>query len=146
MYAQPDGITDDLLAAMSENPNVCRYLDMPLQHASAPVLRAMRRSGDADTYLQLFERVRSALPGIVVRTTLIAGFPGETRSDALALERFVERAQFDYVGVFVYSTEEGTSAAEMSPQVPVRTRRARAQRLRDLADSIGFERSREACG
>ncbi len=140
MYAQPDGVTDDLLAAMAENPNVCRYLDMPLQHASRSVLRAMRRTGDGESYLRLIDRVRDALPGVVLRTTLISGFPGETRADALELQRFVEQARFDYVGVFPYSAEEGTAAADMADQVPVRTRRARAQRLRDLADTIGFER------
>jgi len=140
MYAQPDGVTDDLLAAMAENPNVCRYLDMPLQHASAPVLRAMRRSGDAETYLRLIERIRAALPDVVLRTTVISGFPGETRADALVLQRFLEAASFDYVGVFPYSAEEGTPAARMAPQVSPRTRRARAQRIRDLADAIGFER------
>jgi ribosomal protein S12 methylthiotransferase len=82
----------------------------------------------------------------VLRTTLISGFPGETRADALMLQQFVERARFDYVGVFPYSAEEGTPAAEMSGQVPLGTRRARAQRLRDLADSIGFDRVAERVG
>jgi len=146
MYAQPDGVTDELLRAMAEHRNVCRYLDMPLQHASAPVLRAMRRSGDARAYLQLIQRIRSVLPDVVLRTTVISGFPGETRADALALKRFLEEANFDYVGVFPYSAEEGTSAAKMEGQVPVRTRRARAQRIRDLADTIGFERAAARVG
>jgi len=139
MYAQPDGVTDDLLAAMAENDNVCRYLDMPLQHASKSVLRAMKRSGDAESYLQLIARVRDALPGVVLRTTVIAGFPGETRRDMSILTHFLEQARFDYVGVFPYSPEEGTAAAEMADQIPLRTRRARAQRIRDFADVIGFE-------
>ncbi len=141
MYVQPDGVTDDLLAAIAENPNVCRYLDIPLQHASAPVLRRMHRSGDAEAFLALLERIRQALPGVVLRTTLIAGFPGETADDVRALERFLRDARFDYTGVFEYSAEEGTAAAEMPAQVPPRTRRARAQKLRDLADEIGFERA-----
>ncbi len=146
MYAQPDGITDELLAAMAEHPNVCRYLDMPLQHAAKPVLRAMRRAGDAESYLELIGRVREALPGVVLRTTLIAGFPGETRADVATLTRFLESARFDYVGVFPYSPEDGTAAAEMPGQVAPRTRRARAQRLRDLADTIGFELAAERVG
>jgi len=146
MYAQPDGVTDDLLAAMAECTNVCRYLDMPLQHASAPVLRSMRRRGDAQEYLHLIAHIRAVLPGVVLRTTLIAGFPGETKRDAAVLQRFVEEARFDYVGVFPYSAEEGTPAAEMADQVPMRTRRARAQRLRDLADTIGFDRTAEHVG
>lgn len=143
MYAQPDGVTDELLATMAELENVCHYLDMPLQHASRDVLRAMERSGDAERFLALIERIRSAMPDAVLRTTLIAGFPGETREDTRALQRFLERARFDYVGVFAYSAEEGTTAAEMPDQVPLRTRKARAQRLRDLADHIGFDRASE---
>lgn len=141
MYAQPDGVSDELLAAMAENPNVARYLDMPLQHASKQVLRAMKRSGDAPRYLELIARIRAVMPDVVLRTTLIAGFPGETKGDVAALLRFLEDARFDYVGVFPYSQEQGTAAALMEPQVPLRTRRARAQRLRDAADRIGFEKA-----
>jgi ribosomal protein S12 methylthiotransferase len=119
---------------------------MPLQHASASVLRAMRRRGDATEYLNLIERIRSILPDVVLRTTVIAGFPGETRSDMNELLGFLEQARFDYVGVFPYSPEEGTEAADMPDQIPMRTRRARAQRLRDLADVIGFERVAERVG
>jgi ribosomal protein S12 methylthiotransferase len=146
MYLQPDGITDDLLAAMAENPNVCHYLDMPLQHASASVLSSMRRRGSGAEYLKMIERIRAALPDAVLRTTLIAGFPGETRADVAELKRFIESARFDYVGVFAYSPEEGTEAASMPDQVAPRTRRARAQRLRDLSDAIGFERASSRVG
>ncbi len=146
MYVQPDGVTSDLLAAIAENPNVCHYLDIPLQHAAKPVLRAMRRSGDAKSFLSLIARVREVLPDVVLRTTMIAGFPGETAADVRELERFLAAARFDYVGVFVYSPEDGTEAAQMPAQVPLRTRRARAQRLRDLADEIGFERAAQRVG
>jgi ribosomal protein S12 methylthiotransferase len=146
MYVQPDGVTDDLLASIAENPNVCHYLDIPLQHAAKPVLRAMRRSGDSASFLKLLARVRAALPDVVLRTTVIAGFPGETTADVRELMRFLEEARFDYVGVFVYSPEDGTSAAEIPAQVPLRTRRARAQRLRDLADEIGFDRASSRVG
>ena len=111
MYVQPDGVTDELLAAIADSPNVVRYLDMPLQHASARVLRAMHRSGDAEAFLQLIARIRAALPGVVLRTTLIAGHPGESAADFKELLRFVDDARFDYVGVFAYSPEEGTVAA-----------------------------------
>ena len=126
---------------MAENPNVCHYLDIPLQHAAKPVLRRMRRSGDAESFLALIERIRGALPDMVLRTTMIAGFPGETAADVRELLSFLVAARFDYVGVFVYSPESGTTAAEMEHQVPLRTRRARAQRLRDLADEIGFRKA-----
>jgi len=141
MYVQPDGVTDELLAAIAENDNVCHYLDIPLQHAAKPVLRAMKRSGDAASFLSLIERIRAVLPDVVLRTTMIAGFPGETTADVRELQRFLVSAQFDYVGVFVYSPEADTAAAEMESQVPIRTRRARAQRLRDISDGIGFERA-----
>jgi ribosomal protein S12 methylthiotransferase len=111
MYVQPDEITPDLLEAMASSPVVCRYLDMPLQHASKDVLRRMGRRGDAAEYLRLIGVVRDLLPGVFLRTTLIAGFPGETTADVRELERFIETACFDYVGVFVYSPEDGTEAA-----------------------------------
>lgn len=146
MYAQPDGVTPELLSAMAAHENVCHYLDMPLQHASRDVLKRMRRRGDAATYLKLIERIRETLPGVVLRTTLIAGFPGETRADAAELQRFVRAARFDYVGVFAFSPEEGTAAAALDDQVPLKTRRARAQRLRDIADEIGADRAAERVG
>ena len=146
MYVQPDGVTDDLLAAIAENPNVCHYLDIPLQHASRPVLRAMHRSGDSASFLEMIARVREVLPDIALRTTLIAGFPGETTADVRELQEFLRSARFDYAGVFIYSPEAGTTAAKLLGQVPLRTRRARAQRLRDLADEIGFERAAARVG
>jgi len=146
MYAQPDGVDARLLESMAAHPSVCHYLDMPLQHASSAVLRRMRRRGDATAYLEQLATIRTAMPDIVLRTTLIAGFPGETRADAALLERFVTDASFDYTGVFVYSPEEGTPAAVMPDQVPLRTRRARAQRLRDLADAVGFRRNESHVG
>ena len=146
MYVQPDGVTDALLLAIAENANVCHYLDIPLQHASSPVLRAMKRSGDGEAFLSLLARIRAVLPDVALRTTLIAGFPGETRQDAAALQRFLRDARFDYVGVFPYSPEDGTTAAALPNQVPGRTRLARAQRLRDIADEIGFEQAAARVG
>jgi ribosomal protein S12 methylthiotransferase len=139
MYVQPDGITPGLLHVMAEEATVARYLDMPLQHASRPVLRAMGRHGDAAEFLRLIGVVRALVPGVALRTTLIAGFPGETAEDFKRLMSFIAEAGLDYVGVFAYSPEDGTPAGEMRPQVPKRTRLARAQRLRDAADIVGFE-------
>jgi len=140
MYVQPGEITHELLEVMAASPVVCRYLDMPLQHASRDVLRRMGRRGDASEYARLIGVVRDLLPGVALRTTLIAGFPGESREDSKRLLDFVRKTRLDYVGVFPYSPEEGTPAAVMPDQVPKRTRIARAQRLRDTADEIGFER------
>lgn len=146
MYLQPEGVSDALLDTMRTHGNICDYLDIPLQHASKRVLEQMNREGSAEEYLALLRHIRSVLPLVTLRTTLIAGFPGETREDAKLLEDFLFEASFDYVGVFVYSREEGTKAAERSDQVPMRTRKARAQRLRDCADRSGFARNTEKVG
>ncbi|HEX9093910.1 MAG TPA: 30S ribosomal protein S12 methylthiotransferase RimO [Coriobacteriia bacterium] len=146
MYVQPDGVTPELLETMADEPKVCRYLDLPLQHASRDVLSRMGRQGDAAEFLRLISTIRSLVPGVFLRTTLIAGFPGETRHDSEVLQRFVRDAAFDYVGVFAYSPEEGTRAAALPDQVPLRTRRVRAQRLRDLGDEIGVARASRLVG
>lgn len=141
MYVQPDEITPELLEVIAQSPLICRYLDMPLQHASRDVLRAMGRRGSGGEFLRLIGVIRDLVPGVALRTTLITGFPGETREDARELVDFVREAGLDYVGVFAYSPEEGTAAAVMPAQVPKRTRVARAQRVRDAADEIGTARA-----
>ncbi|MDR1713959.1 MAG: 30S ribosomal protein S12 methylthiotransferase RimO [Coriobacteriales bacterium] len=146
MYLQPQGVSDELLATMAAHANICNYLDIPLQHANTRILGEMNRQGSGVEYLQLLARIRQALPDVALRTTVIAGFPGESRAEARELERFIEQAEFDYVGVFPYSPEEGTVAGERTDQVPRRTRLARAQRLRDLADAIGFARTEQQVG
>ncbi len=146
MYVQPDGVTDELLETMASLPNVCRYLDIPLQHASAPVLRRMRRSGDAEAFLDLLGRARRMLTGVSLRTTFIAGFPGETEEDVAIAEQFLRDAAFDYVGVFTFSPEEGTEASTLAGQLPDDVRKARTQRLRDVADETGFSRAAARAG
>jgi ribosomal protein S12 methylthiotransferase len=140
MYVQPDGLTDALLDAMAASPTVCDYLDLPLQHASTRVLRAMRRTGSADAFLALLERIRTAMPDARLRTTLIAGFPGETDADIELLLEFLEAARFDYVGVFPYSPEEGTEAFSLPGQLPQAERIARAQLVSDAGEAIGSDR------
>lgn len=139
MYLQPAGVTDELLDTMDSLPNVVRYFDIPLQHASRSILRAMHRSGDGETFLGMLDRIRTRVPGATIRTTLIAGFPSETADDFEELLAFVEDARFDYVGVFPYSPEAGTSAAELPGQIDAETRLERAQEVRDLADAISAE-------
>jgi ribosomal protein S12 methylthiotransferase len=146
MYVQPDGITDRLLRAIADSHRVCHYLDIPLQHASADVLDAMGRTGDTPSHLALLGRVRDALPDAVLRTTVMAGFPGETDEQAAELEAFLADADLDFVGVFAYSPEEGTRAAEMPGQIPDEVRAERAQRLRDVADVVGFARAASLAG
>ncbi len=146
MYAQPDGVTDRLLHVMADLPNVCRYLDMPLQHASAGVLRAMRRTGDARAFLDLLGRIRAVMPDVSLRSTVIVGFPGETEADVQELLAFVREAAFDHLGVFMYSAEEGTPAAELPDQVAEDDKVERFQRVRDVADEVGHARAAEKVG
>lgn len=136
MYLQPEGITDELLSVMAGHDNICNYLDIPMQHVNADVLRSMNRRGSREEFDALLERVRAAVPGITLRTTLIAGFPGETDEQFEEMCEFVEEAGFDYVGVFAYSREEGTKSAELPNQIDDDEKTDRAQRLRDLADMV----------
>ena len=146
MYLQPQGITDALLETIARHRNICDYLDIPLQHVNARILQEMNRSGSAEEFYTLLSRIRSILPDATIRTTLIAGFPGETQAEARELEDFVNAADFDYVGVFAYSQEDGTPAGKRVDQVPLRTRKARQQRLRDAADKLGFRRAERKFG
>lgn len=136
MYTEPEGVTDGLLDAIADAPNACAYLDIPLQHVSPHILKAMRRTGSADRFRSLVEHVRKRIPDITLRTTLMCGFPGETEEDFEELVAFVQEGLFQYVGVFAYSPEEGTRAASLPDQVPEDVREARARELRDEADSV----------
>jgi len=128
LYLYPTTITDDVLAAMAECEKVCRYVDLPLQHASAAVLKRMRRPGNRRTYDKLLTRIRERVPGVTLRTTFIVGFPGETDQDFAELDSFIADTRFDHVGVFTYSHEEGTRAFGMADDVPasVKVRRRNA--------------------
>ena len=136
MYIQPEGITDELLATVAGHDNICNYFDIPLQHVQPHILKAMHRKGSREEYEQLMEHVRDMVPGVTLRTTLIAGFPGETEDDFDELCDFVEEGLFDYIGVFAYSREEGTRAYDLPDQVEDDEKAFRAQRLRDLADDV----------
>ncbi len=129
LYLYPTTISDAMLGAMAECEKVCKYVDLPLQHASTRVLRRMKRPGTATTYEKLLRRVRSRVPGVALRTTFIVGFPGETEEDFVELCGFVRDVGFDHVGVFTYSHEEGTAAHALSDDVPVAVKRRRRARL-----------------
>jgi ribosomal protein S12 methylthiotransferase len=129
LYLYPTTITDDVLAAMAECEKVCRYIDLPLQHASADVLKRMRRPGNRRTYDTLLARIRSRVPDVTLRTTLIVGFPGETDADFAELEGFVADTGFDHLGVFTYSHEEGTRAFGLADDVPAAVKRRRRNGL-----------------
>jgi ribosomal protein S12 methylthiotransferase len=129
LYAYPNKITGRLLETMARHDNICKYLDMPLQHASGAVLKSMRRGGGADIFLKTLERVRSTVPGIAIRSTFITGFPGESEADFAILSDFVRAAQLEWLGVFSYSDEEGSGAFHLDDKVPTRTIEARRRSL-----------------
>jgi len=145
-YAYPSRVSDALIAAMASLPQVVPYLDVPLQHVNRSILRAMRRPGDGAAYLRLIQRLRDAMPAIAIRTTFIVGFPGETEAAFQELLDFLQQAQLDRVGAFLYSRERGTPAAEMPHQVPFRVKRERYDRLMRAQQPISLARNREWVG
>ena len=140
MYAYPHGLTDGLLRALAEVDAVCPYLDLPLQHASDRILRRMRRGHRIDRARRLLDGLREAVPDIALRTAFIVGFPGETEADFEALRTFAEEQRFDHVGVFRYSPEPGTPAAELPDPVPARVRRERWRHLMEVQRRISGEK------
>jgi len=136
LYLYPTTITDDVLQAMAECEKVCNYIDLPLQHASADVLRRMRRPGNREGYDKLLARIRRFIPDVTLRTTFIVGFPGETEQDVEELMAFVRDTKFDHVGVFTYSHEEGTRAFELDDDVPAAVKKARRDRVMKLQKQI----------
>jgi ribosomal protein S12 methylthiotransferase len=136
LYAYPNKVTGRLLDTIARHDNICKYLDMPLQHASAAVLKSMRRGGNADIFLKTIERVRATVPDVAIRTTFITGFPGESEADFAVLSDFVRAAQLDWLGVFSYSDEEGSGAFNLGNKVPSRTIEARRRSLMRLQQSI----------
>jgi ribosomal protein S12 methylthiotransferase len=146
LYLYPTTIDDDTLAAMAECPKVCKYIDLPLQHASNPVLQRMKRPGSRQKYDALLHRIRDRVPGVAFRTTFIVGFPGETDADVDALCEFVSAHQFDHVGVFTYSHEEGTSAHALDDDVPARTKTRRRNRVMSLQKRLVQKRQRARIG
>jgi ribosomal protein S12 methylthiotransferase len=136
LYAYPNKVTGRLLDTIARHDNICKYLDMPLQHASSVVLKSMRRGGSADIFLKTIERVRATVPDVAIRTTFITGFPGESEADFAVLSDFVRAAQLDWLGVFSYSDEEGSGAFNLGNKVPSRTIEARRRSLMRLQQSI----------
>lgn len=138
LYLQPEGMTDELIAAIRDTPEVLPYIDIPVQHCNERVLKSMHRSGSEQQLDELFARLRSEIPGMVIRTTSLVGFPGETDEEAEQMLAFMDRNSFDYTSVFAYSREEGTRAAEMDDQVDEDVKLERAQKALDLAEALGF--------
>ncbi|MDR3763756.1 MAG: 30S ribosomal protein S12 methylthiotransferase RimO [Acidobacteriota bacterium] len=136
LYAYPNKITPRLLEVLAQYPRLCRYIDVPLQHASTAVLKRMKRGGSAEIFLKLIRKIRQSVPGIALRTSFIVGFPGETEEDFQQLCDFVEQAQFDWMGVFSYSDEEGSPAYLLDAKVPPREIERRRRKLMQLQKRI----------
>jgi ribosomal protein S12 methylthiotransferase len=146
LYLYPTTIDDDTLAAMAECDRVCKYIDLPLQHASNAVLKRMKRPGTRRSYDHLLSRIRERVPGVALRTTFIVGFPGETDADVDELCAFVGDQGFDHVGVFTYSHEEGTTAFQLDDDVPAGSKRARRARVMGLQKGLVRARQRGRVG
>lgn len=138
LYAYPNKVTTRLLETIAKHDNIAKYLDVPLQHASPSVLKRMKRGGTPEHFLKLIEKARAIVPGIVLRTTFIVGFPGETEADYKQLEDFIRAANIDWLGVFTYSDEEGAEAFNLAPElkVPKRTIESRRNKLMKLQQKI----------
>jgi ribosomal protein S12 methylthiotransferase len=146
LYLYPATVDRELIDAIGRLPKVCKYMDMPLQHAHPEVLRAMLRPSNGERYLELIDEFRARVPGITMRSTFIVGFPGETDEHVAYLEEWIGRAQLDRVGFFEYSAEEGTPAAQLGDRIGIRRRRQRLIRLRE-AQRLASERARSRrCG
>jgi ribosomal protein S12 methylthiotransferase len=146
MYTYPTHISDAFLDVLAAEPKAVKYLDMPLQHASQNVLKLMKRGGNRASLERLIERVRKRVPGIAVRTTFISGFPGETEKDFEELLGFIKSVEFDRVGVFTYSDEEGTGAFDLADKVPHRTAVRRRNSLMKAQSTISRRKNRARVG
>ncbi|MBI4169032.1 MAG: 30S ribosomal protein S12 methylthiotransferase RimO [Acidobacteria bacterium] len=146
LYAYPNRITPEFIEALASCGRVARYLDVPLQHADAAILAAMRRGGNARGHMRLVETLRRRVPGIALRTTFIVGFPGETEDRFRALCRLVQEAEFDHVGAFAYSEEKGTAAARLPDDVPAEVKEERRAALMAIQEGIAARRNRAMVG
>ncbi len=145
-YAYPSKFPMEIIDAMKARPNICNYLDIPLQHASNNMLKAMKRQITREEMELLIADIRERIPGICLRTTLIAGFPGETRDDVEELKTFLQKMRFDRVGIFTYSHEEDTSAHDLIDDVPKEEKEARAQEIMELQQEISLEANEAKVG
>lgn len=145
-YAYPHKFPMDVLDVMKSRPNICNYLDMPLQHVSDHMLSAMKRQITRTEMIELIQSIRDVIPDICLRTTLITGFPGETREDVEDLKKFLEEVRFDRVGVFTYSHEEGTSAYHLQDTLSQEEKEERAQEIMEVQQEISYEKNQEKVG
>ena len=145
-YAYPSKFPIDIIDAIKDRENICNYLDMPLQHAANNMLNLMKRQITRDEMEDLIGEIRNRIPTICLRTTLIAGFPGETKEDVEELKTFLQKMRFDRMGIFTYSHEEGTSAHSMIDDVPAEEKEERAQEIMEVQQEISLEKNQEKIG
>lgn len=145
-YAYPSGFPMDVLEVMNERDNICNYLDIPLQHGSSNILKLMRRGIDREKTEELVNTIREKVPNIAIRTTLIAGHPGETEEDFQEMVSFVERMKFDRLGIFTYSHEENTHSHTMEDDVPEEVKEERAAHIMDIQQEISYELNQKKVG
>ena len=146
LYCYPEEIYDELIQVMKEEEKICNYLDLPIQHASDPVLKRMGRRTTKAELVEIIEKLRQEIPDIILRTTLITGFPGETEEDHQELMDFVDQMEFDRLGVFTYSQEEDTPAASMEGQIPEELKEERKDQLMELQQEISLEKGQQRVG
>ena len=145
-YAYPSKFPMDIIDAIKDRANICNYIDMPLQHAANNMLKAMKRQITREEMEDLIGAIRYKIPNICLRTTLIAGFPGETQDDVEELKQFLQKMRFDRVGTFTYSHEEGTSAHDLIDDVPADVKEQRAQEIMEVQQEISLEKNQEKVG
>lgn len=145
-YAYPTKFPLDVLDVIRERDNICNYLDMPLQHISDNMLKAMKRQITSQEIYDLIDTIRDRVPNIAIRSTMITGFPGETREDVENLKSFLEKVRLDRVGIFTYSHEENTSAYDLEDNIPANEKEARAQEIMEVQQEISYEKNQEMIG
>ena len=145
-YCYPEEIYDELIETIRDEKKICHYLDIPIQHASDRILKRMGRRTSKQELIDIVGKLRKEIPDIVLRTTLITGFPGETEEDHEELKEFVDEMEFDRLGVFTYSPEENTPAAEMADQVPEEVKEERRDELMELQQEISYDRGQDRIG
>ena len=146
LYCYPEEISDELLEEMAANPKVCKYLDIPIQHASDGILKSMGRRSSNKDLVELLEKIKSKIPEAVIRTTLITGFPGETKEDFDIMAEFVKKYRFDRLGVFMYSKEENTPAACMKSQVSKKDKQKRYDELMKIQQPVAEQKNKDRLG
>ena len=146
LYAYPETITDELVEIVSKNEKICNYFDIPIQHISNKILKRMNRKSDSESIKKLLEKIRKQIPDVILRTSLIVGFPGETNEDFEKLYNFVKEAKFDKLGVFMYSKEDGTPAEKMPNQIHGNTKKSRYNKIMSLQQGISKENLEKRVG